>query len=290
MANKLQGVLAETLNNDFGIFAIQRKSGFARKHRGYGTSRGCQRITKALLQLFHDNSDDEFTLDIICINLCIDKRKIYDIINVLASVDLVRKVSKGLYKFTSTAQSLKSVREMENLAEIESSVLRDRNLCWISHSVIAALKSGSKGTTLLNTLLCDFEEFDADYRKSRVKRIAGILRVLETIGLVRQKEGEVALALEGYKERLEALLSEQRVNLRTKRNPLKMQRLKDNVYKNISRMIEESKIYKCDEKEILKKRRTSSFDINIVEQYLNQQDGVVLPEVSVPFLKPHTPY
>ncbi len=50
-------------------------------------------------------------------------------------------------------------------------------------------------------------------------------------------------------------------------------------------MIADTDIYKIDENELLRKRRTSSFDATIIERYLNKNDQIVLPKVNLPLLE-----
>jgi len=50
-------------------------------------------------------------------------------------------------------------------------------------------------------------------------------------------------------------------------------------------MIAETDVYKMNNQDILRKRRTSSFDNSIVKNFLGRQNQIILPKVNLPLLE-----
>lgn len=74
-------------------------------------------LVSEIIKLFFTKKKKQFTLEMISYNLNVDKRKIYDIINILNTIDLIGKVTKGVYQWNGLEQS---VRFLESLPDYEN--------------------------------------------------------------------------------------------------------------------------------------------------------------------------
>ena len=71
------------------------------KMNSQGDKKNLKKITTLITKLFWDQQEKEFTLEQVSSILDIDKRKIYDLVNVLHTIHLIVKMTKGVYKWNN---------------------------------------------------------------------------------------------------------------------------------------------------------------------------------------------
>jgi len=130
---------------------------------------------------------------------------------------------------------------------------------------------------------------DINY-KSKIRRLYDICKILTALGLIQQQQEEKRSTLlwQGtlnLERDIQKIINGEPVEFHKDKSNQKLQQLKTDFFNNISRAIENSDLYRCDAEEILKKRRTSSFDISIVERFLSDNNQVVLPKVHIPVIE-----
>ncbi len=74
---------------NFNVFKIRRKPGASGSRNIGQESKNLKKLAKNIIKLFYDNSKREFTLEVISCTLDVDKRKIYDLVNILNSLDII---------------------------------------------------------------------------------------------------------------------------------------------------------------------------------------------------------
>jgi len=88
------------------IFSVQRPLSTVRETCGHKASKQLQPgkridlLVFEIIKYFHSNSDSNITLDYLSEKLLIEKRKIYDLINLFNSFELIKRVGKGCYTWS----------------------------------------------------------------------------------------------------------------------------------------------------------------------------------------------
>lgn len=217
-----------------------------------------------------------------------DKRKIYDLVNILAALELIRKVAKGFYRWNSLRAFVECVEGIPRFDALPADVKAEKSLGAMSYCFLALLKGAD--SVALESAAEQLSRFNDISHKSKVRRLYDICKILAALGLVQplQEERRATLSWQGttHLERdIAAALAGESAEPQRERPNAKLQQLKTDLFNNISRAIEASDLYRCDDAEILKKRRTSSFDVSIVERFLCADGHVVLPKVSIPVIE-----
>ena len=215
----------------------------------------------------------------------VDKRKIYDLVNILAALQLIRKVAKGFYTWHGLTAFVECVEAIPAFDALPAALKAEKSLGAMSVCFLALLKGAE--SVALESAAERLSRFNDISHKSKVRRLYDICKILAALGLVAplQEEKRATLSWQGttnLERDISAALRGDSTEVVSERPNAKLQQLKTQLFNNISRAIENSDLYRCDDAEILKKRRTSSFDVSIVERFLGADAGVVLPKVSIP--------
>lgn len=267
----------------FRVFHVERKH-CAGKPRAEGDARGLKALTRSLLRLFHAHAAEEFTLDSICVTLGVDKRKIYDLVNILAALSLIRKVSKGFYRWHSLRAFVECVEAIPRFDALPPATKAEKSLGAMSVCFLALLKGAQ--SVALEAAAEQLSRFNDISHKSKVRRLYDICKILAALGLVsphaEEKRATLSWLGTAHLERdIAAALSGEGAEPARERPNARLAQLKTELFNNISRAIEASDLYRCPDEQILRKRRTSSFDVSIVERFLGANQQVVLPKVNI---------
>jgi len=224
------------------------------------------------------------------VTLGVDKRKIYDLVNILTALCLIRKVAKGFYRWHSLRAFVECVEAIPRFDALPPDVKAEKSLGAMSYCFLALLKTAE--SVALEAAAEQLSRYNDISHKSKVRRLYDICKILAALGLVQplQEEKRATLSWQGtahLESDIAAALSGESAEPTRERPNAKLAQLKTDLFNNISRAIEASDLYRCDDAEILKKRRTSSFDVSIVERFLCDNQHVVLPKVSIPVIEKH---
>lgn len=217
-----------------------------------------------------------------------DKRKIYDLVNILTSLNLILKVSKGFYRWNNLGSFIKCVETIPTFDQLSDEYKYEKSLGSMSYCFLSLLKT-HESITLEATAEYLSKYNDINY-KSKIRRLYDICKILTALGLILQQQEEKRSILHwqgthNLEKDILKIINSEAVEFHKDKSNQKLQQLKTDFFNNISRAIENSDLYKCDNEEILKKRRTSSFDVSIVERFLSNNQQVVLPKVSIPVME-----
>lgn len=220
--------------------------------------------------------------------LGVDKRKIYDLVNILTALSLLRKVAKGFYRWHGLAAFVERVEAIPRFEALPEDVRAEKSLGAMSVCFLALLKGGE--SVALEAAAEQLSRFNDISHKSKVRRLYDICKVLAALGLVaplaEEKRATLSWMGTAHLERdLSAALTGEPAEAQPGRPNARLQQFKTELFNNISRAIENSDLYHCSAEQILKKRRTSSFDVSIVERFLGGNQQVVLPKVSIPVME-----
>ena len=220
----------------------------------------------------------------------VDKRKIYDLVNILTSLNLIAKVAKGYYRWNSLQGFVKCVETIPIFDKLSDEYKYEKSLGSMSYCFLSLLKT-YEVITLEATAEHLSKYNDINY-KSKIRRLYDICKILTALGLIVQQHDEKRSTLhwqgtQNLEVDIQKIINSEPVEFHKDKSNQKLQQLKADFFNNISKAIENSDLYPYNVEEVLKKRRTSSFDVTIVEKFLSDNNQVVLPKVHIPSIEKH---
>ena len=219
----------------------------------------------------------------------VDKRKIYDLVNILTSINLIIKITKGIYCLNGLASARKCVEEIALYKNLESFYKNDKSLGSITFCFISILKTFNKISQEKITKILAKNTNGLNI-KSKTRRIYDICKILTAIGFITNLNlnKEIILKFNGidkFIENIENIINSEKIDYESLRKNSKLKKHQSNFINNLTKMIAQTDLYKIDPSEIAKKRRTSSFDVTIIERFLKKNNQIVLPKVNLPLLE-----
>lgn len=120
-----------------------------------------------------------FTLDTIKAALGVDKRKIYDVVNVLTSLRFVRRVCKGQYKWNSLEKARRYILEVHERSAVSAHAphLMDR----LATQLLSAFPPGSVVTT--DAALEALRKNGSALGHIKVRKVTNALRIFTALGI-----------------------------------------------------------------------------------------------------------
>lgn len=129
------------LLSDFNIFKIKKKQNIRYQRIGVQDKRNIRKFTSQIIKLFSENPLEQFNLDQISSLLNLDKRKIYDLINVLNTVELISKVTKGVYLWKGLESSIALLKTLPAPSKAIKQFKEDKSLSSLTLSFLALVSS-----------------------------------------------------------------------------------------------------------------------------------------------------
>lgn len=126
------------LLSDFNIFKIKKKQNVKyQKISGQHEKKNMKKTTTQIAKLFAEEKESEFTLEKISTLLNIDKRKIYDLVNVMNTIQLISKKTKGVYQWNGLESCLDTLDKIPEPHKVkclikEESALNSLTLIFLS--------------------------------------------------------------------------------------------------------------------------------------------------------------
>ena len=279
--------LSSPLNKVFSIIR-QEPSSNKRRNMSSRDSKGLYQMSRSLIRLLSNNTQECFSLDSICTQIQVEKRKIYDLINILTSIRMIDRISKGVYKWLGTDSILAFLEALPSFKELPTSLKQEKSLGSMCYCFLSFMKSNLESSIenaaeSLTKTPTQKKPVNSISFRSKIRRLYDISKILATVGLIKNLS-------ENKKPIMKWVGSE---------NMLK-------VVKNISTSTEEIPIGTLDMRQMMEKLQTSlnnavltipeaemrrkrieSIDMGIVEKYFNNKDlGLILPRVSVVIPEP----
>ena len=269
----------------FKVFSVVRQEPSVNKRRNLSSrdSKGLHQMSRSLIRLLSNNTQDSFSLDSICTRIQVEKRKIYDLINILTSIRMIDRVSKGVYKWLGTASILAFLNALPRFEELASALKQEKSLGSMCYCFLSFMKSNLESSIenaaeSLTKTPSQKKPVNSISFRSKIRRLYDISKILATVGLIKN-------------------LSENKKPIMKWVGPQNMLK----VVKNISTSTEEIPMGTLDMRQMMEKLQTSlnnavltipeaemrrkrieSIDLGIVEKYFNNKDqGLILPRVSV---------
>lgn len=231
--------------------------------------------------MFYVNKDSVFTLDSIRDSLVIDKRKIYDVINVLTSLRFIRRVLKGHYKWNSIERAQKYVMEIQ-----AQKILTSHNTHNLEHLCLQLISCFPAGTEISSELAIEMlSQRGMDVTEIKNKKIVNVLRIFTTIGIaeavpsrnftiVMGSANNISNNLESFSS--SASLAKRAVNSHTSERRMNPQII------NMNELMKRDKLSPAAREQSEPRKRKSSYENRqIMENYI-KSGSIILPKVRIP--------
>lgn len=285
--NKQNILNLETVEDDSpanDIFYVERKNLYSNK-RGQKMgkdSKGLRQMTRSLIHFLNKNSLEQFTLDVICSEIKVEKRKIYDLINILTSIKMIKRVSKGIYQWSDPSNINNFIKDLPEFSKILDSLKLEKSLGSMCYCFLSFMQSQIECTieyAAENLCPSQKDKFNMNINfRSKIRRLYDISKILATIGLIENiSENKKPMlrwvGIPNMINEVELICKspfEQHLN-----NSFDMKTMLENIQSSLK-----SCVITISEDE-MKRKRLESIDHGIVEKYLSNQQSLIVPSVSV---------
>lgn len=204
-------VIKDRLECGRDVFAVGKKivvKSVGSGSKGRKTESSLKHICTQILTRYHSLVDAEIHLNEFSKQLNVERRRIYDIVNILEGFDIfVKKVKnvyvwKGLHMFLIKLKLLEAIdEEASNKVKLfkfekSSPVTKKKSLTFLSVRFLKAFcaKNGKMSFKALITKFADNEkepkEDSAKCGKNKVRRLYDIINVFKALGLISKEENK----------------------------------------------------------------------------------------------------
>ena len=267
------------------VFSLVRQESSTSKRRNFSSrdSKGLHQMSRSLIRLLSNHPSDSFSLDAICSKIQVEKRKIYDLINILTSIRMIDRISKGVYKWLGTQSVLSFLDSLPGFGELAVSLKAEKSLGSMCYCFLAFMKSFKESSIenaaeSLTKSSAENKPVNPITFRSKIRRLYDISKILTTVGLIENlSENKKPImkwvgALNMLRVVREISSSPEEVPLRT----LDMRQMMEKLQNSLN-----NAVLTIPEAE-MQRKRLESIDMGIVEKYLNnEKPALILPRVSV---------
>lgn len=231
--------------------------------------------------MFHAQKSVTFTLDTIKEALDIDKRKIYDIINVLTSLRFIRRVSKGRYKWNSTEKAETHIFDA-HLRKVPNNG-NQNSLDYLATHLLCSLSI--KITLSSDSALELFKQRGIQIDHVKAKKIVNVLRILVAIGIAEAapiRNFTVSLnSQEKISQNIEILLKNSESEPKNAKEKYLAKRTNPQII-NMNELINRDRMSTTAREQIEVQRRKNSFENRQVMENYIRSGSIILPRVKIP--------
>lgn len=150
-------------------------------------------LSKKFMRLLFERSQQLVTMDEVCSELKVERRRIYDIINIMESVQLVDRQAKNILRFQGIDSLEAYVHRIHSVFDDKENLPRktkkkEKQLEYLTDGFIRLFHThGSQGLSLEQAALQLGGNNISQLRlKTKVRRLYDIANVFKSIGLVRK--------------------------------------------------------------------------------------------------------
>ena len=267
------------------VFKLARQEPSAPRKRNCSTrdSKGLHQMSRALIRLLSNNPAEHFPLDSICTQIQVEKRKIYDLINILTSIWMIERISKGVYKWLGTGSILNFLNSLPAFDTLPDNLKAEKSLSSMCYCFLSFMKSSLESSIenaaeSLTRSQPATKPVNSITFRSKIRRLYDISKILATVGLIENlSENKKPIMKWVGPENMLKVLNEisnsvEEIPIGTLDMRQMMERLQTSL-NNAVLTIPEAE---------MRRKRIESIDLGIVEKYLsNEGQGLILPRVSV---------
>jgi hypothetical protein len=197
---------------------------------------------------------------------------------------MIKKVAKGYYQWDGLDLVKDYVGSIDIFDHLTENYIQDKTLSCMTSSFISLIKT--RNTMSLEKMGEILSNNNSMNLKSKMRRLYDICKVLTAIGLIASTQDSKRstnikwLGAANIVKVVQPLLQNKNVKLKIDKQNFKLQKIKSSIFKNISKILDEK--FKIDTQDVINKRRTSSFDITIMDKFLKKNNTIILPKVNLP--------
>lgn len=197
---------------------------------------------------------------------------------------MIKKMAKGYYQWDGLELVKDYVDCTDSFDNLTEDYIQDKTLGCMTSSFISLIKTrGAISLEKMGEILSNNNSMNL---KSKMRRLYDICKVLTAIGLIASTQDTKRttnlkwLGAANILKVVQPLLQNKNVKLKIDKQNFKLQKIKSSIFKNISKLLDEK--FKIDTQDVINKRRTSSFDITIMDKFLKKNNTIILPKVNLP--------
>lgn len=268
---KEEGPVGVTLINK--VFHIARSDAFKRKQNG-SDAKGLKQMTKGLIRVLSADPSNTHSLDSICTKIGVEKRKIYDLINILSSIQMIERVSKGVYKWHGPAAVEQFVSQLTPFVSLPHKLKKEKSLgsmCFCFLSFMATTRESSIEAAAESLSHISKPPGSIELR-SKIRRLYDISKILATVGLIQNvSQNKKPLLRWLGPEKMKETVRQTQISGGAPLQLRILQRLQASI-KNAVLTVSQDEV---------RRKRLESVDFGIIEKFLSDQRVLVVPSANV---------
>ena len=267
------------------IFKISRQEPSTSKRRNFSSrdSKGLYQMSRSLIRLLSNNSSENFSLDSICAQIQVEKRKIYDLINILTSIRMINRVSKGVYTWLGMDSILAFLESLPGFKELSVSLKSEKSLGSMCYCFLSFMKSTGESSIeiaaeSLTKSANNAKPLNSITFRSKIRRLYDISKILATVGLIENlsENKKPIMRWVGPENMLKVVKNISTTSDEVPIGTLDMRQMMERLQNSLN-----NAVLTIPEAE-MRRKRIESVDLGIVEKYFSSEDqGLILPRVSV---------
>lgn len=140
-------------------------------------------LCKKFVQLYASEADCLVSLDWTTNRLCVERRRIYDIINILECVDVVSRLGKNTYRWNGLQRIPTTLRKLASMETVPP-YRRDKSLGLLCLNFLHLFLHSQPVLSLKQAAACIADNCDEQQFKTKIRRLYDISNILVFLKLV----------------------------------------------------------------------------------------------------------
>lgn len=255
------------------VFHITRSDAFKRKQNG-ADAKGLKQMTKGLIRVLSADPSNTHSLDSICTKIGVEKRKIYDLINILSSIQMIERVSKGVYKWHGPAAVEQFISDLTPFVSLPHKLKKEKSLgsmCFCFLSFMASKRESSIEAAAESLSHISKPPGSIELR-SKIRRLYDISKILATVGLIQNvSQNKKPLLRWLGPDKMKETVRQTQISGGAPLQLRILQRLQESIQNAVLTVSQDE----------VRRKRLESVDFGIIEKFLSDQRVLVVPSANV---------
>ena len=134
-------------------------------------------LCKKFVQLYANESDCVVSLDWTTARLCVERRRIYDIINILECLEVVSRLGKNTYRWNGLQRIPATLKKLANMDQVPP-YRRDKSLGLLCLNFLHLFLHNQPVLSLKQAAVCIADNCDEHQVKTKIRRLYDISNIL----------------------------------------------------------------------------------------------------------------
>ena len=227
-------------------------------------------MTKALIRVMSSDANTSHSLDSICSQIGVEKRKIYDLINILSSIKMIERVSKGVYIWRGSISVERFIRDLTPYQSLSTNLKKEKSLgsmCLCFLSFMASCNESSIEAAAESLSHIQKAPGSIELR-SKIRRLYDISKILSTVGLIQNvsQNKKPLLRWLGI-EKMKETVRETQLSAGGSQQIQILKQIQESLQNAVLTLPPDE----------VRRKRLESVDFGIIEKFLNDQQALVVP-------------